>query len=231
MFHARGCGSTVGLMPTRIAAACGLLAPLTYCAGLLFGGVAQPDAFSSADDATSDLGASTASSPWIYNQIGVNLTGIMVLVFALGLWQALAPDWLGRAGAVGLALVGLTLFLEGFLRLDCQGIDAGCENTSWHSDAHKVTTGISAAFIVVSPIILAFAFRRIASWRNAWLPTLAAIPATLVASILFSAIGNGASQRAGAITWFLWLAFIAFQLLKKGDVAARGSSSALSPEP
>ena len=85
MFHARGCGATVGLMPTRIAAACGLLAPLTYCAGLLFGGLAQPDAFSSADDATSDLGASTASSPWIYNQIGVNLTGILVLIFALGL--------------------------------------------------------------------------------------------------------------------------------------------------
>ena len=108
-------------MPTRIAAACGLLAPLTYCTGLLLGGLAQPDAFSSADDATSDLGASTASSPWIYNQIGVNLTGILVMVFALGWWRALSPDWLGRAGAVGLALVGLTLFLEGFLRLDCQG--------------------------------------------------------------------------------------------------------------
>lgn len=202
-------------MLTRIAAACGLLALVTYCAGLLFGGLAQPDAFSSADDATSDLGAVTASSPWIYNQIGVNLTGILVMVFALGLWRALSPDWLGRAGAVGLALVGLTLFLEGFLRLDCQGIDAGCDNTSWHSDAHKVTTGISAAFIIVSPIILAFAFRRIDDWRNAWLPTLAAIPATLLASIVFSAIGNGTSQRAGAVTWFLWLAFIALHLLKK----------------
>lgn len=205
-------------MPTRIAALCGLLAAVTYCAGLVFGGLAQPDAFSSADDATSDLGAMTASSPWIYNQIGVNLTGILVMVFALGMWRALSPDWLGRAGAVGLALLGLTLFLEGFLRLDCQGgVDAGCENTSWHSDAHKVTTGISAAFIIVSPIILAFAFRRIAGWRNAWLPTLAAIPATLIASILFSGIGNGAGQRAGAVTWFLWLAFIAYHLVDKSD--------------
>ena len=215
-------------MLTRIAAACGLLAAVTYCAGLLFGGLAQPDAFSSADDATSDLGAVTASSPWIYNQIGVNFTGILVMVFALGLWRALSPDWLGRAGAVGLALVGLTLFLEGFLRLDCQGIDAGCENTSWHSDAHKVTTGISAVFIVVSPIVLAFAFRRIDDWRNAWLPTLAAIPATLLASILFSAIGNGASQRAGAVTWFLWLAFIAFQLLNKVTAKTIRSSRTLT---
>ena len=215
-------------MLTRIAAACGLLAAVTYCAGLLFGGLAQPDAFSSADDATSDLGAVTASSPWIYNQIGVNLTGILVMVFALGMWRALSPDWLGRAGAVGLALVGLTLFLEGFLRLDCQGIDAGCENTSWHSDAHKLTTGISAAFIILSPIILAFAFRRIDDWRNAWLPTLTAIPATLLGSILFSAIGNGAAQRAGAVTWFLWLAFIAFQLLNKVTAKTIRSSRTLT---
>jgi hypothetical membrane protein len=203
-------------VPTRIAAACGLLAPLTYCAALLFGGLAQPDAFSSADDAISDLGALTASSPWIYNQIGLNLTGILVMLFALGLWRALSPDLLGRAGAAGLALVGLTLFLQGFLRLDCQNIDAGCENTSWHSDAHGLATGVSAAFLFASPIVLAFAFRRLANWRNAWLPTLAAIPAFLLTSVLFSVLGNGASTRAGAITWFLWLAFIAFQLLNKG---------------
>lgn len=203
-------------MPTRIAAACGLLAPLTYGAALLVGGFAQPDDFSSADDATSDLGAQTASSPWIYNQIGMNLTGVLVMVFALGLWRALSPDFLGRLGAVGLLLAGFTLFLEGFLRLDCQGIDAACENTSWHSDGHRLTTGLSGIFIFASPVVLAFAFRRLHSWHNAWLPTLAAIPAFFLASILFSVIGDGASTRAGALTWFLWLAFVAFQLLKKG---------------
>ena len=204
-------------MPIRIAAACGLLAPLTYGAGLLLGGLAQPDAFSSADDATSDLGALTASSPWIYNQIGLNLTGVLVVVFALGLWRALSPDVLGRLGAAGLALVGITLFLEGFLRLDCQGIDTGCENTSSLSDAHRVATGVSALFIFASPIALAFAFRRIPGWRTAWLPTLAAIPAFFLASILFSVLGDGAATRAGAVTWFLWLAYVAIQLSSKDE--------------
>jgi hypothetical membrane protein len=205
-------------VPTRIAAACGLLAPLTYGAALLLGGLAQPDAFSSADDAISDLGALTASSPWIYNQVGMNLTGILVMVFALGLWRALSPDLLGRVGAAGLVLVGLTLFLEGFLRLDCQGIDAGCENSSWHSDGHRVVTGVSGLFLFGSPIVLAFAFRRIPGWRDAWLPTLAAIPAFLLASILLSLLGDGAATRAGAITWLLWLAFVAFQLLQQHGV-------------
>lgn len=210
-------------VPTRLAAACGLLAPLTYCAGLLFGDLAQPDAYSSADDAISGLGADTAASAWIYNQVGVNLTGILVMVFALGLWGALSPNLLGRLGAVALALMGFTLFLQGLFRLDCRGIDAGCENVSWHSDAHSLATGVSAVFLLAAPILLAFAFRRVPGWRDAWLPTLAAIPASIAATVLFSLLGDGAANRAGAITWLLWLAYVAFQLLRKGDRVATES--------
>ena len=210
-------------MPTRFAVACGLLAPLTYCAGLLFGDLAQPDAYSSADDAISDLGAETASSPWIYNQVGVNLTGILVVAVALGLWRALSPNLLGRLGAVALALMGFTLFLQGLFRLDCRSIDAGCENVSWHSDAHSLATGISAVFLLAAPIALAFAFRRAPGWRGAWLPTLAAIPASIAASVLFSFLGDGAANRAGAIAWLLWLAYIALQLHRRSPPRARAS--------
>jgi hypothetical membrane protein len=91
----------------------------------LVGGLAQSDAYSSADDDVSDLGALTASSAWVYNQIGANLTGVLVMVLALGVWRALSPDLLGRIGAGALFLVGLGVFLDGFLRLDCQGIDRG----------------------------------------------------------------------------------------------------------
>ena len=204
-------------MPLRLASYCGLLAPFTYAAALLVGDLAQPNAFSSADDAISDLGSETASSAWIYNQIGLNLTGILIVVFALGLWRALSPDTLGLLGAAAVALTGLTLLLQGFFRLDCQGIDAGCENTSWHSDAHRLATGVSAAFLFAAPLLLALAFRRLPQWRDTWLPTLAAVPLFIAASIAFSGIGAGASTRAGAIAWFVWLAFVAFRLLEKSE--------------
>jgi hypothetical protein len=204
-------------MPLRFAAACGLLAPLTYTAALVFGGLAQPDAFSSADDATSDLGADTASSPWIYNQIGTNLTGILIFILALGLWRALSPDVLGRAGAGILGLLGLTLFLEGFFNLDCQGIDPGCDNTSWQSEGHRWVSRITGACLFIAPIVLAFAFRRLPRWRNTWLPTLLAVPFFFAASIVGSIIGDGASTRAGAVAWFLWLGFVAFRLLQNAE--------------
>jgi Protein of unknown function (DUF998) len=140
-------------MPLRAAALCGLLASVTFVAGLLFGDLAQPDAFSPANDNISDIGAQTADQAWIYNQIAANLNGLLILAFALGLWRALGSGWLARLGVLGLAVLGVTRFLEGFLRLDCRGMDEDCENTSWQADAHGIESGIGAAlFFLVPPV-------------------------------------------------------------------------------
>jgi Protein of unknown function (DUF998) len=152
----------------------------------------------------------TASGPWLYNQIGANLTGLLIVVLALGLWRSLSPDTLGRLGAGTLLLVGVGVALDGLFRLDCQGIDTNCQNDSWHSDAHKMEGGFTTAFTLLAPIILAFA-----GWRDTWLPTLAAIPASIVIGILISGLGEGAATRATTLTWTLWAAFVGFRLLQK----------------
>jgi hypothetical membrane protein len=204
-------------MPARIAGICGLAAFVTASIGWIAGGLAQPSAYSFANDDISDLGAVTASSSWIYNRIGANLTGLLVVALALGLWRALSPDVLGRLGAGAMFVVGACALLEGFFHLDCRGIDTGCRNDSWHSHAHKVESGITAVAAFAAPVILAFAFRRIPAWRDSWLPSLFTVPAIVLASIVFSAVGNGASTRAGSVVIFLWIAFVSVRLLQKGD--------------
>ena len=156
-------------MPLRAAGVCGCLALVTSTFGWVVGGLAQPGAYSAADDDVSDLGALTASSAWVYNQIGANLTGLLVMALALGVWRALSPDLLGRIGAGALFLVGLGVFFDGLLRLDCRGIDRGCVNDSWHADAHKMESRFTVAAFFLAPLVLAFAFRRIPDWREAWL--------------------------------------------------------------
>ncbi len=59
----------------RAAGFCGLLVPVTVSIGWIGGALAQPDAYSSADDDLSDLGAQTANKAWIYNQIGTTSPG------------------------------------------------------------------------------------------------------------------------------------------------------------
>jgi hypothetical protein len=182
--------------------------------GWIGGALAQPDAYSSADDDLSDLGALTASKAWLYNQVGDNLTGILIILFGLGLWRALSADVLGRIGAGAVMLTGLGVFLDGIFRLDCQGIDGACMNDSWHSSAHKVNNRFAVAATLAAPFILAFAFRRIPEWRGAWLPSLLAVPVSIVCGALFSVLGDGAAVRATSLTWFAWLAFVALYLMR-----------------
>ena len=148
-------------MPLRFAAYCGLLAPVAWLSAIVFGGLAQPDSYRSLEDDISDLGALTADQAWIYNRIGTNLTGLLVLGFALGVWRVVGKSITGRIGAGLLVVVGLGMFSEGFLRLDCRGIDAACENDSWHSTAHGIESGITGVGLYFAPVFLAFAFRRI----------------------------------------------------------------------
>src|SRR6476646_2558476 len=137
-------------MPARVAALCGLAAPVVFVVGL-----------------------------------------------GLGLRSALGRGWAARLGSAGLLVVGVGMVLDGFLRLDCQGgIDVPCENLSWHARAHKVESGITGAVLLLTPVVLAFAFRARTSWRSAWVPTLLAVPAIIVASV----------------AWFLWIGFVAVRL-------------------
>jgi hypothetical protein len=215
-------------MPLRAAAICGLLAPVTFFAGLLLGDLAQPAAFSPADDNISDIGAQTADQAWLYNQIAANLNGLLIVAFALGLWRALGSGWLARLGVLGLAVLGVTRFLEGFLRLDCRGMDDRCDNTSWQADSHGIESGIASALFFLVPPLLAFAFRRFPQWRDLWLPTLLAVPLVVAASVLFSAVGDGAAVRAASITWFLWLGLLAWRLLRIAD-GERSAAPDLTP--
>jgi hypothetical protein len=211
-------------MPANVGGICALLAFATFTIGNVAGGLAQPDAYSFANDDISDLGAITASSAWLYNQVAANLSGLLVVAVGLALWRALSPDMLGRIGAAALVATGISYFTEGFFRLDCRGIDAGCDNVSWHAHAHKIESSISAVLLLVTPFILALAFRRNRNWHGAWLPTLLAIPVAFAVAIPFSALGNGAATRATSWIWFAWLAFIGVRLLRlpsllRGSVA------------
>jgi len=216
-------------VPLRSAAICGLLASVTFVVGLLLGDLAQPEAFSPADDNISDIGAQTADQAWLYNQIAANLNGLLIVAFALGLWRALGSGWAARLGVVGLAVIGVTRFLEGFLRLDCRGMDEGCENTSWQADGHRFESGIASALFFLVPLLLAFAFRRLPQWRDLWLPTLLAVPAVVAVSVLFSVIGDGAAVRAASITWFIWLGLLAWRQLRIADGRAVRPAADLTP--
>src|SRR4029078_4399697 len=138
-------------MPARLAGACGLLAFVTATVGWVAGGFAQPAAHRLSRGDISRPRAVTAASPWLYNQVGANLTGVLVALTALGLWRAVSPSVLGRLRGAALLRVGLGGFLDGLFRLDCRGIDAACTNHTWHAHAHKIEAGGTGADFPLAP--------------------------------------------------------------------------------
>jgi Protein of unknown function (DUF998) len=208
-------GRTTGI---RIAGSCALLAFLTFNVGWIAGDLAQPSAFSPLHDDLSDLGATTATSPWLYDQVAANVSGLLVIALGIGVWRAMASTrrgWVGSLGAGGVIVMGIGTFLDGIFRLDCQGIDNGCRNDSWHSHAHKVESGVTAGAVLLALLLLPFVLRRITDRRAHWLPMLAALPALFAANVAFSLLGDGAATRAGTVAAFAALAFLGYRLFSE----------------
>src|SRR6266508_4352818 len=160
-------------MPLRAAGVCGLLVLVTLSVGWI-GARSRSRRLTALRTTLCRIsGRLTANKAWIYNQIGDNLSGILIILLGLGFWRALSPDVLGRIGAGAVMLTGLGVFLEVFFRLDCRVIDSGCTNESWHASAHTMNNRFGVVATIAAPLILAFAFRRIPEWRGAWLPSLA----------------------------------------------------------
>jgi hypothetical protein len=221
------------LVGARFAGVCGLLAFVKFNVGWIAADLAQPRAFRPTRNDISDLGALTANSPWLYNQLAANCSGLLVIALGIGLWRALSPNLVGRVGPAALIATGVGTFLDGIFRLDCQPIDAGCSNDSWHSHAHKIESTFTLGATFLALLILALAFRRILDWRDTWLPMLATLPDVFVANVLFSSLGNGAATRAGTVVIFLAFGFLGFRLLQEGGrrSCAHGPSAPSRPTP
>jgi hypothetical membrane protein len=194
---------------------CGLLAPVAFTVGWLLGGLAQPPAFSVLRHDVSDLGALTADRPWLYNQIGANLTGLLVLGLALGLWRVLPNQLWAHVGVAALAVSGAGQFLDGFLRLDCREIDAGCDDrtVSWHGLSHGIETVVTLASVLVAMFALAKAFERTERWADLRTPSFIAGVGAAVTLFGLLPVGSGLAVLVASTIYFAWVALVAYRLL------------------
>ncbi len=213
----------------RIPAICGLLAGPAFIVGWVAGGLAQPDEYSFLDHAMSDLGAETAGSPWLFNQIGANLAGVLLLVFAIGLWRSLGRHRSARIGSVLVAVVGIASFFDGVFRLDCRQMDAGCDasDASWHGTAHGISSTFTFLAFALAPFVLARALKLSPRWHDLWRPTLAFAIGTIATLVVGGFIGEEFGTRVGTTVWFAWIAVLAVRMLHLAYEEARASRAYL----
>jgi hypothetical protein len=198
----------------QIAAICGMLAGPVLLVANLAGALAQPERFSFIHHPSSDLGADTADAAWVSNQVGSNLPGLLLVVFAFGLWQTLGRHTSARISAFLVGAVGIGVFLTGFFTLDCREIDTACENTSWEAVGHVIVAVPTLLMMIATPFVIARALKSAPRWRDLRRPTLVLGGITIAAGIGGSAIGEGLGRYLAFISWFTWITLLAIRMLR-----------------
>src|SRR4051812_5873087 len=88
--------------PKQGAALAAPIAVAAFALGIAADDLVQAPAFSPTQHDLSDLGATAASSPWLYNQLAANTAGALLVLFAVVLFRAMGASRPGRLAAVAL---------------------------------------------------------------------------------------------------------------------------------
>jgi hypothetical membrane protein len=217
----------------RFAAACGLVAAIGSAALWIAAGLWERDYDNLRQD-ISDFGALTATHPAPYNT-GVAVSGVLLVVLAIGVYASVGRGRLARAGGAAFILFGACQFLDGVFREDCSPSgDAACRaaldagNLSWHHQAHDIESLFWFGSVLASMALLGLAFRRLAAWRWLAWPSLglAAVAGVAVAwyfALYVASDGSaysGVLERVAAAAAIGWAGLLAVQLWRSSGSTA-----------
>jgi hypothetical membrane protein len=208
----------------RLGAYAGIAGALLITCGWIVGGLVQGAGYSWLSQEISDLGALTARHAWVWN-LADSLSGVLILIFAVGLFPIVRASRAGRIGTVLIGVVGAGSVIDGIFREDCPlSTSAACQRLqdgpglSWHHQAHDIESVAVVLAILAAPFVLAKAFRRTEELRGLRTYTLATgaalVAATVVYVFLYGDAGAGIAQRAAVLVFMAWIAVLSISVLK-----------------
>ena len=209
----------------RLGAVAGIGGALVFTGGWIVGGLLQPADYSWSRQEISDLGALTAQHAWVWN-LADSLSGVLILIFAVGIHPLMRSSKAGRVGAVLIGVVGLGGVLDGILREDCPlSTSDACQRLqdgpglSWHHEAHNIESVLVFLAILAAPFVMAKAVKGVEQLRGLRPYTLATgvlqIGAAAAYAFLYGEAGGGIAQRLLALAFMAWLAILSIWILRE----------------
>jgi hypothetical membrane protein len=193
------------------AASAGLVAPILFTGLVIVQGVRQPD-YSHVALPISALAAWPLG--WV-QVVNFCVTGVLCIVFARGLHQAVMPAR-RNIGAQLLVLTGLGLIAAGAFSWKM------VDGVPTETPAHAVAAIVSFVSLSVGLLSLSRRFRRDPAWSDLATYTLltALVVFALFMTMAFCAIGDatplhpwaGLIQRVLCVVWFTWILVAARRL-------------------
>jgi hypothetical membrane protein len=176
-------------------------------------GYMQPG-YSFTEQRLSELGASGAPYAFIFNVVGLMTSGILVVVFSLGLYSEFSSNWMARIGSGLLTLCGASLIMIGVFPCDVGSMEASASGI-----LHGVFAGIGTFAIVSAALAMWLGLKDDAVWRNhSWFSLgVAVVAVALYVPYLFSSLPgwNGAVQRMLVMVLLVWIEVMSIKLLSR----------------
>ena len=186
----------------RIAGLCGILVPIVAFTSILLAINFYPQ-FSWVENALSDLGIVTGITAFLFNY-GLIISGILGLVFSVGLLLFLGKKLENRIGACFFALACLSLISIGFFP----------ENVK---PTHYLVSVAFFALLPISMFVLSFAFWLVKQFRMTLFTLLIAVFAALPWVLHFSfqyTPGVAIPEALSGLVGSIWVEVLSFKMLK-----------------
>lgn len=197
----------------------GCAAQILFALNVLVSGLVAPN-YDFFNNDTSDLGAKTSPNALPYN-IALSVSGLMSFCVAVALARTLEKSRLRTAGVVLIGVFSTGQFIDGIAREDCPvSVDTSCRAAEKAGEVsimhvtHNVESLFTFSALMLAPIILAFAFQRVETYRGLFRPSLAAGVIQLICLPIFlgmysvGAGGQGAVEIAEFLVGVAWLAAV-----------------------
>lgn len=207
----------------RLGAIAGISGALLFTCGWIVAGFLQPASYSWASQEISDLGALTAHDAWVWN-LADSLSGLLILIFAVGIFPLFRASKAGKVGATLLGVIGVGSVIDGLLREDCPlSTSQACQRLqdgpglSWHHEGHNIESVLVFLAILMAPFFIARAVASIEQLQGLRKYTLATgflqVAAALAYGGLYGETGGGIAQRLLVLSFMIWLAVFASRIL------------------
>lgn len=201
----------------------GLAAPVFYLVVVSILGLLEPD-FSHRTDMMSMLGGVEGIRGLLFN-IGVVITGLLLIIFAFGLHQSIHQGVGSKIGPILIALGGVGLFGSGIFSCDVNCVNV-IESKTLVGWLHMLSAFIAGSCLAISPFFIFFRMKQDELWEKYRSFTLAiGVFANLPGVVLWVSMftsrlpgWEGVIQRLGLLFPLIWIFILAMRQLKSNMI-------------
>ena len=161
--------------------------------------------------AISELGSIDAPRKWIWNGLGYIITGILIAIYALGLYKNIAVEKSSKIPLYGILLSGVFMVISGIFPGDFDN----AQSTTML--LHTVGSFGSYIFFLIGAFTYPKLMRKSEYWKPAIKPTLIFTWLTILFgswAFLFPNI-PAFGQRIVFLCYFLWIMYTAIRLYRQ----------------